>query len=134
MQKKGKQFMNHTIVKRILTVILTLVLLMQIIPATLSVPASAVGESDYTDVTLGTNGITQEHLDAINYVTDNGFMNGTGNNKFSPKGVLTRAEAITVLYRMSGEKVTAGKSKFTDLDADWYKEAVAWGVKSNVVA
>ncbi len=38
--------------------------------------------------------------EGINYVVGAGIMNGTGDNKFNPKGLFTREQAIATAYRM----------------------------------
>ena len=124
--------MKHKISKRLITSILCLVMLLQVIPAALVIPASAAEETRYSDVVKGKNGITTKHFDAINYMYDNGFMVGTGNGKFSPNDTLTRAMAVTVLYRLSGKKA-AGTCKFQDLTEDWYRNAVVWGERTGIV-
>ena len=42
------------------------------------------------------------YADAVNYVTEHGIMQGTGNNRFSPDEILTRGQFVTLLYRMAG--------------------------------
>ena len=40
---------------------------------------------------------------AVRYVYETGLMNGTGGVTFSPEGLLTRAQLITILWRLAGE-------------------------------
>ena len=44
--------------------------------------------------------IKEEFRKAVYYVRDKELMNGTGNNNFSPKANVTRAQMATLLYRM----------------------------------
>ncbi len=73
----------------------------------------------------------------VNYVWDQGLMNGRDADTFDPNGTTTRAEFATVLYRLAGSPaVTAAQKKacpFTDLKADWYKDAVVWAYNAKVV-
>ncbi len=63
----------------------------------------------------------------------NGLMNGVGDSRFDPTGVVTRAMAVTILWRMEGEP-EAPASAFTDLAAgSWYKKAVDWAVQQGIV-
>ena len=72
--------------------------------------------------------------DSIRYVEDNGIMSGDGNS-FFPNRYLTRAQAITVLWRMAGSPDSFANSEFTDVAAaDWYFGAVAWGARTGVVS
>ena len=43
-----------------------------------------------------------ETYEAILYVSDNGFMNGTGSSCFSPNTEMTRAQAVMILYSLAG--------------------------------
>lgn len=36
---------------------------------------------------------------AVSWAVENGITNGTGNNKFSPEQICTRAQIVTFLYR-----------------------------------
>ena len=73
----------------------------------------------------------------VYYVWDQGLMNGRDAETFDPNGTTTRAEFATVLYRLAGSPaVTAAQKKacpFTDLKADWYKDAVVWAYNAKVV-
>ncbi len=85
-----------------------------------------------------TGNFTDVHDDAwyaeyVQKVTDQGYMNGVGNNKFDPEGTTTRAMAVTVLYRLAGQPPVGGPSTFTDLYADWYANPIAWAQKNGVV-
>ena len=59
----------------------------------------------------------------------NGYRDGT----FLPTKALTRAEAATLLYRLSGSPEVDGSASFTDLPNEWYRDAIAWAEQSGVV-
>ncbi len=60
-------------------------------------------------------------------------MNGMGKGKFEPDTTLNRAMVATVLYRLSGDKVSATNA-FPDVPAnEWYGEAVAWAQQKGIV-
>lgn len=87
--------------------------------------------SSFTDVSedLGTS-----YIDAINYVSDNGIMNGTSSSTFSPEGVMTRAMVVTLLFKMSGDTGTY-TNPFTDvLPEKYYYNAVGWAYANGIVA
>ncbi len=68
---------------------------------------------------------------AVTAVNALGLMNGMEKDTFAPDGKMTRAMVATVLYRCAGEPSVEGlKCDFTDLKADWYRDAVIWA--SNV--
>ena len=61
------------------------------------------------------------------------LMNGVSADSFDPKGNLTRAAIVTVLYRLEGSPATAAASEFNDVPANqWYSDAVAWAVKYGI--
>ena len=64
------------------------------------------------------------YADAVQYVTDKGLMNGTGNNKFSPSASTTRGMLMTVLARYAGADTTGG--------ATWYEKGMNWAKAKGV--
>ena len=72
--------------------------------------------------------------DAIYDMAATGTMLGMDQTKFAPTGTMTRAMAITVLYRMAGSPETAGSVKYTDTQATaYYADALVWGTQSGIV-
>ena len=72
--------------------------------------------------------------DAVRYAYENGLMGGIGDNLFAPNHPTTRAQLVTILYRLEGEPAVTGQSGFTDVEADtWYTDAVAWAAEEGVV-
>ena len=72
--------------------------------------------------------------DAVQYVYDNGLMDGVGGNRFAPNSETTRAQLVTILYRLEDEPEVSGTSGFTDVEADtWYTDAVAWAAANGIV-
>lgn len=70
---------------------------------------------------------------SVDYVLEAGLMNGMGKGKFEPDTTLNRAMVATVLYRLSGDKVSATNA-FPDVPAnEWYGEAVAWAQQKGIV-
>lgn len=71
--------------------------------------------------------------ESVDYVLETGLMNGMGKGKFEPDTTLNRAMVATVLYRLSGDKVSATNA-FPDVPAnEWYGEAVAWAQQKGIV-
>ena len=61
-------------------------------------------------------------------------MDGIENNQFAPEHTTTRAQLVTILYRLAGEPEPGGDSGFTDVEADtWYTDAVAWAAANGIV-
>lgn len=69
----------------------------------------------------------------IEFCLDNGIMNGTGADTFSPDDTITRAQFATMFYRFAGQPQADGNSKFTDLTQDWYKKAVCWAAANGIL-
>lgn len=74
---------------------------------------------------------------AIEYVTEHGFMCGTEPEVFSPGAILTRAQIITILYRMDGEPESdpqaLARAGFRDVDLNaWYAEPMAWAYQHGI--
>ena len=70
----------------------------------------------------------------IDFVLENGIFNGTGATTFSPKGKMTRAMLVTVLWRIAGQPESEKPYTFTDVDgAAYYAPAVRWASENGVV-
>ena len=70
---------------------------------------------------------------ALNFVFSTGKMNGVGQNLFAPQGTMTRAMAVTILWRMNGEPAPKTASGFSDVPAgEWYADAVAWAMENKI--
>ena len=71
--------------------------------------------------------------EAVKFVTEEGLMNGVGDNRFAPYQSLTRGMLVTILYRMEGEPAATADNPFTDLTQDWYRAAVIWAANNGIV-
>ena len=72
--------------------------------------------------------------DAVRYAYENGLMDGVGDNLFAPNSQTTRAQLVTILYRLAGEPEPGGDSGFADVAAGtWYTDAVAWAAQNGIV-
>ncbi len=103
-----------------------------VVPASYAAPQGRITviPTAYADVADGNWAVP-----AINYVTEEGIMNGTGKN-FSPNGSLTRGQLVTMLYRQAGKPTVEGKvsETFTDCaDGTWYSDAVLWAAQNKIV-
>ncbi len=76
------------------------------------------------------------YYDAVSFVYNNGLMIGDdeASTIFAPSRHTTRAEYVTILYRMAGEPEVDGNLKFDDIFADdWYADAVEWAYENKIV-
>ena len=72
----------------------------------------------------------------FDYALDNGLMGGytDGSGNYGPNDSVTRAMAVTVLWRMAGEPICRAED-FDDVDysaASWYGNAVRWARSTGV--
>jgi hypothetical protein len=90
----------------------------------------AVETLPFTDVNK-----TDWWFDSIYYVYSNGLFSGINNTRFAPKGDMTRAMLVTVLYRLEGMPTVNAENTFDDVASDhWYTDAVTWANANNIVA
>lgn len=86
------------------------------------------GELPFVDVPDGV-----WYYDDLKYAYDNGLLNGTSENTFTPEGNVTRGQVVTVLYRLAGEPSVKGKTcPFTDLKGEWSKDAIIWAYNCGI--
>ena len=70
----------------------------------------------------------------VDYAIENGLMGDAGNGAFSPNGTLTRAQVITVLWRLEGEPQTTNAISFTDVaEGAWYTDVIRWAVREGIM-
>ncbi len=61
------------------------------------------------------------------------LFQGLSATEFGPDNNMTRAMAVTVLYRMAGSPAVSGSSAFTDVaSSDYFADAVKWAVDNNI--
>lgn len=83
-------------------------------------PARAAGA--YIDVAP-----TAWYAEAVAEAGEKGYMTGTGEGYFSPGAPVTRATAVTVLWRLAGSPAPGGQASFSDVPGgSWYETAAAW--------
>ena len=69
---------------------------------------------------------------AVQWAVETGVTSGTSNTTFSPNETVTRAQAVTFLYRLAGMPSVAG-SGFVDVPAgNWFADAAVWAVKEGI--
>jgi len=72
--------------------------------------------------------------EAVDYVIEKGIMNGMGGSYFVPNDDVTRAQVVTMLYRLEGSPAVGSDASFKDIPADeWYTDAVAWASQNGIV-
>ncbi len=114
-------------VKRIISLLLTLGLLLSMLPA---ISAAAAEDSRTNERENPFSDLKEDdwyYKDAL-YVLEKGLFNGISDSLFSPNGTMTRAMYVTVLGRMAGIDPKAyTETSFKDVSSDsWYAPYVTW--------
>jgi hypothetical protein len=93
-------------------------------------PQSDESDKWYEDVAE-----TAWYYEDVKAVTKAGIMIGTSENRFSPKGMATRAMAVTTLWRLAGEPEPEGtEAPFSDIvPGSYYEKAAIWAAENNIV-
>lgn len=74
------------------------------------------------------------HAQYLQYVYDNGIMNGVGSDMFAPNTNLNRAMMVTTLYRIKGAS-GGGAAAFSDVKAgQWFSDPVGWAASVGVTS
>ncbi|MBP5166669.1 MAG: S-layer homology domain-containing protein, partial [Oscillospiraceae bacterium] len=74
------------------------------------------------------------YADGALYVYQNGLMNGTGAAVFAPEEKLTRAQLVTILWRMADEPIVNYAMPYSDTAEDsWYTEAARWAAAEKII-
>jgi len=114
--------------RRLLSIILTVCMLTGIIGV---FAAAEEAEMPFTDV-----GAKKWFYDEVKFVYEAGVMTGKSDTKFEPNANMTRAELVTILFRLAkvegegfGEELGF---KDTKKNA-WYADYVGWAVKEGLV-
>ena len=78
---------------------------------------------------------------AVSYVNEHGMMNGVADTKFAPKGKVSRAQAVQMVYAISRNYPrqynvhTDQPWTFADVSQNaWYADAAGWGGATGVVS
>lgn len=99
---------------------------------------SGDGDNDISDVT---NPQTEPFSDieghwAYDFIIDaynRNLMEGYGNGIFGPDDSITRGQMAVALWNSAGNPEPEGSSPFTDLEKDWYRDAVIWAAEQGLV-
>lgn len=85
-------------------------------------PFEDVNENDY-------------YYNPVLWAYENVITNGTDTTHFSPNGVVTRAQAVSLLWRTAGREEPQSMNVFSDVPTDaYYAKAVAWAMENGITA
>lgn len=87
----------------------------------------------FNDVTENATG--KWSANAIDFMSYNSLVTGTGSKIFSPEVNMDRAMLVTILYRIEGEPTVSNVTNpFTDVKkGSYYYNAVLWAYKNDIV-
>ena len=91
-------------------------------------PAAALADGGFDDVAADA-----WYAADVQYAVDNGLMQGMGGGLFAPDNLTSRAQLVTVLYRLEGQPAVTGKS-FDDVSLDdYFYKPVEWAAANRIV-
>lgn len=105
-------------------------LLVAVLVPVVAAPAvgAAAGPGSFSDVPAGAY-----YSSPVDWLAGQAITTGTGPGRFSPDGVVSRAQMATFLFRYSQEPAPTTPSPFADVAVGaWFSEAVAWLAASGV--
>lgn len=71
--------------------------------------------------------------EAIDFVVSQNLMRGMSDTLFQPDGNMTRAQMVTVLYRLADTPAVEGSVPFTDVKAgQFYSDALVWAYENGI--
>ena len=86
------------------------------------------GWNPFTDVGSG-----DWFYEDVLYVYNQGLMEGTGADTFSPDATVTRGQVVTILWRMAGSPAVNFAMDFSDVTEDtWCAEAIRWAASEGI--
>ena len=84
----------------------------------------------FTDVTFG-----KWYYEGVDFMYEHDYMKGVSDTVFGLNNAVTRAQMVTILYRLSGSPSVEGlDNPFKDVPANvWYTDAVIWAAHEGIV-
>ena len=130
--------------KRILSMLVVLSLLLCMVPAVSAASEGLTEEQQhYQDGCPGAKfkdmpGFSDWAHEGIDFCVGTGLMKGVSETVFSPGGTVSRAQLVTILYRVGGEPTVppwySSWFSYSDVPNNvWYSDAVAWASSENIV-
>ena len=102
-------------------------------PPAVKTVSLSYGGKEYKVVDIGEHW-AKEHISSC---VASGLLSPSGDPSyayFRPNSSITRAQAVTALYRAKGCPKPKSEASFTDIIEDWYRDAVSWAVSEGIVS
>lgn len=98
-----------------------------------------MAENPKTEGTSTFNDVKSEdwYYKQIAWAFDKGYINGISNTEFNPNGIITREQAMTILYRYTGGPETKEQlEKFEDTEeiSTFALSAMKWAVENKIIS
>lgn len=90
-------------------------------------PAPSPVAPHFVDVPAGSY-----YEDAVRWMAGHGITTGTGSGRFSPDAPATRAEFVTLLWRLVDQPSSDASIPFADLTASWQTSAIRWASATDI--
>lgn len=90
-------------------------------------PQSSV--NPFTDVSS-----SAYYYDAVLWAVENGITSGTSATTFGPESAVSRAQAVTFLWRSASSPIVSGGSFADVADDAYYAQAVAWAAQEGITS
>ena len=91
-------------------------------------PEPYTDKNPFTDIQEG-----KFYYKAVLWAVENGITQGKTATTFQPDAAVTRAQAVTFLYRFNGESVVSGNNPFTDIpNGKYYTAPVLWAYQNGI--
>ena len=75
--------------------------------------------------------------DGVHFCLENGYMDGTSKGVFEPNKKITRAQLITILWRIAGSPVSncyLGYNDVSNNSEEWYVDALRWATGEKIIS
>ena len=120
--------------KKLIAFILIAVLVAASVPTVIwaAAPEAPAAEetAPFTDVPPGS-----WYEEAVLWAAENNITSGVGDHLFGPNQTVTRAQVVTMLWRIEDSPAAESTVTFSDVpDGKWYSDAVAWAAANELVA
>ena len=93
-----------------------------------------LSKTDYTDLPFYDVDGNVWYYDDVLYAYINGYMDGLSAGQFAPNQNTTRAQIVTILWRLTGEPRATKRNPFTDVSSSqYYYDAISWAYDAGVV-
>ena len=97
-------------------------------------PVITASKTAYGDVFLDVSP-NDWFYESVGKIVHQGLMTGTAPCYFDPTGALTRAGAVTILYRLAGSPSVKPTDQAVDVSPDaWFASAVSWAIQNGIAS